>query len=181
MIRLVLPLTLIGAYAASPYVSLYEMGQAVRHGDTRALASDIDWSSVREGLKEDIADGITGDPMPTTSPAVANSDDLPPFGESFVTSMAGNVVDRTVTPQHLAQTMTALRAAGAAPAQPVVEQARFQGPTTFMVALRSPRSPDSETVRLRLDLVPSEWGMRWEVTRAWIPEAMLAQSETHSS
>ena len=167
MIRLVLPLTLIGAYAASPYVSLYEMGQAVRHGDTRALASDIDW--------------ITGDPMPTTSPAVANSDDLPPFGESFVTSMAGNVVDRTVTPQHLAQTMTALRAAGAAPAQPVVEQARFQGPTTFMVALRSPRSPDSETVRLRLDLVPSEWGMRWEVTRAWIPEAMLAQSETHSS
>jgi hypothetical protein len=181
MIRLVLPLTLLGAYAASPYISLYEMGQAVSSGDTRTLCADIDWTNVREGLKEDIADGIAGQPIPdNTSPAVAESDDLPPFGASFVTNMAGNVVDRTVTPQHLAQTMHAMRAAGAVPSRPIIDLARFVAPTTFMVAMHAASAPEN-TVRLRLDLVPSNWGMRWEVTRAWIPEAMLAQSETHAS
>jgi hypothetical protein len=179
MIRLVLPLTLIGAYAASPYISLYEMGQAVSSGDTKTLCAAIDWTNVREGLKEDIADGITGQPVAST-PAVAESDDLPPFGSGFVSNLAGNMVDRTVTPQHLAQTMRALRAGGAAPARPVVDQARFVTPTTFMVAVHSATAPES-TVRLRLDLVPSRWGMRWQVTRAWLPESMLAQTETHAS
>jgi hypothetical protein len=180
MIRLVFAITLLGAYAASPYISLYEMGQAVSAGDTRTLCADIDWANVREGLKEDIADGITGQAVPDTSPAVAESDDLPPFGASFVSNMAGNVVDRTVTPQHLAQTMHAMRAGGAVPSRPIVEQARFVAPTTFMVAIHSANAPEN-TVRLRLDLVPSKWGMRWEVTRAWIPETMLAQTETHAS
>jgi hypothetical protein len=181
MIRLVFPLAVLGVYAASPYMSLYEMGRAVGQGDVRTLCNDIDWASVREGIKEDIADGMTGDAMPNASPAVAQSDDLPPFGESFVNNMAGNVVDRTVTPQHLAQTVTALRAAGARPERPIVEQAHFDNPTSFTVALRAAHAPATDTVRLRLNLIPVGWGMRWEVTRAWIPQTMLARSETHTS
>jgi hypothetical protein len=182
MIRLAMPVALLGAYAVSPYLSLFEMGQALKHGDVATLSASIDWKQVRAGLKEDIADGITGEPTPTASPAVANSDDLPPFGSGFVTNVAANMVDRTVTPLHLAQTVSAMRAAGAPCERPVVESAHFEGPGTFMVSLRPAHAAaDSPAVRLRLDLVSTQWGMRWEITRAWLPESVLAQSETHTS
>jgi hypothetical protein len=182
MIRLAMPIALLGAYVASPYLSLFEMGQALKHGDVATLSADIDWAQVRDGLKQDIADGITGEPTPSATPAVAESDDLPPFGSGFVTNVAANVVDRTVTPAHLAQTVSAMRAAGAPCERPVLESAHFEGPGTFLVSLRPAHSAaDSSTVKLRLDLVSTQWGMRWEVTRAWLPESLLAQSETHTS
>ena len=84
-------------------------------GDAQTLAADIEWDGVREGLKEDIADGITG--QPGSSTAVA-SDALPAFGSGFVRSMAGNMVDETVTPEHLATSFSALQAAGANHTQP---------------------------------------------------------------
>jgi hypothetical protein len=181
MLRFALPIALVAAYGASPYLSLYEMGQAVRQGDTRTLCADIDWDHVRDGLKEDIADGMTGEPAPTeaTATAPANPDDLPPFGSGFVTNMAGNVVDRTVTPSHLAETMGAWRATGTKAPRPAVEAAHFTSPTSFSVALRPAGAAD--TVRLRLDLQRTNDGLRWKVTRAWIPESMLEKSETHTS
>ena len=178
MIRFALPIAFLAAYGASPYLSLYEMGQAVRHGDATALCADIDWNRVRDGLKEDIADGITGEPAATVSNATANDDDLPPFGSGFVTNMAGNVVDRTVTPGHLTDSIGAMHAAHAVSARPAVERAYFTSPTSFTVSLR-PAGEDS--VRLRLDLEESAAGLRWQVTRAWIPAAMLEKSDTHPS
>jgi hypothetical protein len=182
MIRMAMPVALLAAYAASPYLSLFEMGQALKHGDVATLSAAIDWDQVRDGLKQDIADGITGEATPAAAPAVASSDDLPPFGSGFVTNVAANVVDRTVTPQHLAQTMNAMQAAGASCDRPVLENAYFEGPRTFMVSLRPAHAAsNTPAVKLRLDLVATDWGMRWEVTRAWLPESMLAQSETHTS
>jgi hypothetical protein len=176
---LALPLVMGVAYAASPYLALYQMGQAMRHGDARALCADISWDQVRDGLKEDIADGIAGEPQTTTHAAVeASADDLPPFGASFVTNLAGNVVDRTVTPGHLIETMSTLRAAGTSAARPDIEAAHFTSPTSFTVALRP---PGEDVVRLRMDLKPTPGGLRWEVTRAWIPQSMLEKSETHAS
>ena len=178
MMRFAAPLALLVAYGASPYISLYEMGQAVRHGNAGALCADIDWDGVRSGLKQDIADGITGEPAATEATATTNDDDLPPFGSGFVTNMAGNVVDRTVTPRHLTESIGAMHAAGAAPSAPTLEQAYFTSPTSFTVALRP---AGGDTVRLRLDLMRAPGGLRWEVTRAWIPASMLEKSETHTS
>jgi hypothetical protein len=93
--------------------------------------------------------------------------------------MAGNVVDRTVTPAHLAETMGALRAAGAKAPRPALEAAYFTSPTSFTVAFRPANTTDP--VRLRLDLQRTQDGLRWKVTRAWIPETMLEKSETHTS
>jgi hypothetical protein len=174
---------LLTAYAASPYVSLYEIGQDVRQQNIRALTADVDWGRLREGLKEDIADGITGVPGQAAVTAAAvtqDNDDLPPFGSGFVNNMAGNMVDETVTPQHLASTVGTLRAAGAA--HMVVSRAFFTSPTSFLVALRMDEARSrSPAVKLRLDLVRSGMGLSWKVTRAWVPEEMLAASEAHSS
>jgi hypothetical protein len=70
---------------------------------------------LREGLKQDIADGITGEPGQTLQVNATSNDDLPPFGSGFVTNMAGAMVDQTVTPQHLANMAGTLKAAGAHP------------------------------------------------------------------
>ena len=50
------------AYAAAPYVALYQLGQAIRHGDAALLASLVDWDEVREGIKEDICDAASDPP-----------------------------------------------------------------------------------------------------------------------
>jgi hypothetical protein len=171
---------LLTAYAAWPYVSLYQLTQDLRRHDVGALTTAIDWARLREGLKEDIADGITGEPAEAATPATAHAgdDDLPPFGASFVSDMAGNIVDRTCTPQHLAATIATLRAAGVQ--HMVVSRAFFTSPTSFMVALRVANSRDI-AVRLRLDLVRDGAVLDWKVTRAWVPVEMLAAAEPRAS
>jgi hypothetical protein len=92
--------------------------------------------------------------------------------------MAGNIVDRTCTPQHLAATIATLRSAGVQ--HVVVSRAFFTSPTSFMVALRMANSRDV-AVRLRLDLVRAGVTLDWKVTRAWVPVEMLAAAEPRAS
>jgi hypothetical protein len=169
----------LGAYAASPFIALYHMGQAMRHGDAASLCADVSWNEVREGLKEDIADGITGEPGATD--VASNNDDLPAFGASFVTGIAGNVVDRTVTPQHMVVALATLRKAGVV-SRPSILFAHFTSPVSFEVAFRLPEErPSDSPVRLRLHFVTGPEGAGWVVTRAWLPESLLTQSDTHTS
>lgn len=182
------PLALFAAYAASPYVTLYELGQDMRSGNAAALCAAIDWARVRSGLKQDLADSITGEPAATpavatgTPRAGAADDDLPPFGSGFVTNLAGNVIDRTVTPRHLAETLQEFTAASAAAPSPDIAEARFLSPTRFTVAFH-PTGEKAELgmVRLRLDLVRQGARLRWMVTHADIPPAMLEKTDTHTS
>lgn len=177
-----LPAALLVAYAASPFMTLYEMGADMRRGDAAALARDIDWDSVRSGLKQDIAQAITGEPQAAPAVAQSSDDDLPPFGAGFVTNVAGGVVDRTVTPAHLAETLHAITAAHGAAPRPLVEEARFTSPTSFTIALLpTGEAGEAGLVRLRLDLVGSGGNLRWMVTRADIPPAMLEKTDTHTS
>jgi hypothetical protein len=171
---------LVGAYGAWPFVSLYEIRQDVQSHNVRALTADIDWPLLREGLKEDIADGITGETGQTVQVNASASDDLPPFGSGFVNNMAGNMVDQTVTPQHLAMTVGTLQAAGAH--RMTVSQAYFAGPTRFMVALSAaPAAASKPALRLQMDLVRTGMSMRWKITRAWLPPDMLEAAESHAS
>jgi hypothetical protein len=169
---------LIGVYAASPYISLYKIDRDIRHRNLAALAQDFDWSSLRTGLKEDIADGITGVPGQAQTIS-ANSDDLPPFGSGFVTNMAGTLVDHTCNPAHLADAMGTLDAAGA----PVhISRAFFTSPTSFTVALRmGSAGHHPPALRFRLDLVRDGMRFGWKVTRIWMPAEMLAATDPHAS
>jgi Protein of unknown function (DUF2939) len=170
-------------YAAAPYVYLWRLYRALEQGDAVTLTQVVDWNSVRQGLKDDIAEGIIGLP-PSTRTIASNT--LPAFGTGFVTGIASNVVDEQITPQHLAQ---AMREAEPVEARPRVEapgtgggygsleHAFFTGPTTFLVRIRLP-GQDQEDPPLRMEL--NLCGGGWKVIRAWIPQDLMDEAKFHT-
>lgn len=159
------------SYVAYPYVTLYRLGQAIRHGDAPALQSMVDWPAVREGIKEDICDLVIDEPA-----EVQNGVQLPPFGAGFVRGIAANAVDEKVTPEAL------LAAAGQQPAaQPEkhgaavkVRWAFFAGPAAFIVDLHAP-GQDSP-IRLQMDLRDGIW----QVTRVWLPPELIGYADART-
>ncbi len=155
------------AYAASPYVALWRLESALQTGDAATLEHDIDWKSVREGLKQDIADGIIG---PLQTQLASNT--LPPFGSSFVNGIADTAVEREVTPQNLIAVMRQMRRPTESPASMLdcFSWAFFQSPTSFEVVVSQPSDdPDEGHLRVRLELHQGHW----MVMRAWIPQDLV--------
>lgn len=159
------------AYALSPYIALWRLEAAVERGDTVALERGIDWRSVRDGLKQDIADGIIG-PAQTQTQLTANA--LPPFGASFITGIADTAIDRDVTPQNLIAVMRQMRPA---------EKSRnpfscfawafFESPTAFTVTVRNEDDEGDEShLRLRMELHHG----RWMLMRAWVPQDLVERA-----
>jgi hypothetical protein len=160
-------LLIVGSYAIYPYVTLYRLGEAIRHGDAATLQSMVDWPAVREGIKEDICDLVIDDQA-----EVKVGTKLPPFGAGFVRGIAQNAVDARVNPESLA-------AAAKQPATPngsavQVSWAFFSGPSAFVVDLNAPGQ--SSPIRLELDL--REGG--WQVTRVWLPPELLTQANART-
>ncbi|HTI82048.1 MAG TPA: DUF2939 domain-containing protein [Acetobacteraceae bacterium] len=160
-------LLVAGAYAVYPYVTLYRLGEAIRHGDAVTLQSMVDWPAVREGIKEDICDLVIDDP-----PEVKVGSKLPAFGAGFVRGIAQNAVDARVNPESLA-------AAAKQPAMPngasvQVSWAFFSGPSAFVVDLNAPGQ--SSPIRLELDLRDGGW----QVTRVWLPPELLTQANART-
>jgi hypothetical protein len=153
------------AYVAYPYVTLYRLGSAIQRADAATLESLVDWPAVREGIKEDVCDLASENPVPKTGAA------LPPFGASFMRGITSNAIDQAVTPQ-------ALLAATSAPTLPAniraprgaevhVGWAFFDGLTTFMISLHAPGQV--EPLKLEMDLHNGEW----RVQRVWLPAELL--------
>ncbi len=149
-----------GSYVAYPFVTLYQLRTAVRDGDTAALGKLIDWSSVREGIKEDICDLVLDEPGDT-----AKKGQLPAFGASFVRGVTGNSVDREFTAERLADI--------AHPASPStnddasISWAFFASPARFSIAVSV--IGHVEPVKAEMELT----GLRWRVRRIWIPATIL--------
>jgi hypothetical protein len=159
--RILAVAAVLGAgYLCYPYATLYRLDTAMRHADAEALRSMVDWYAVREGLKEDICDMVLDE---TTS--VRPSNELPPFGESFVRGMTGNVVDQAVTPETL---VSMSRVATPVPvADAHVVWAFFSNPTEFSISVRA--SGASEPIRMVMELRR----LRWQVRRVWLPNELL--------
>lgn len=154
------------AYVAYPYVTLYRLGSAVQTGDAVALRGLVNWPQVRAGIKQDICAHIGKTPR-----AEKVSDSLPPFGASFARGIATNVVDQTVTPQHLVEiTRREEFATGTAPRSPHVTWAFFAGPARFIADLDAPG--EKAPIRLQLTLRDGVW----QLTRIWLPHGMLGQA-----
>lgn len=180
-------------YLASPFWALYRLHEAVQRGDVATLAAAVDWDAVREGLKEDICDEITGEPEPQHDAkprvqTISHADALPAFGASFVAGMASNMVDQVVTPEGLANALRQ-RAPGpgdiahgtAAEASPFamvgIGWSFFDGPTSFNARLRaSGETPDDPPVVLHMELVRGAW----RLTRVTLPPSLLTQVQSHT-
>ena len=167
----------IAAYLVWPYVTLYRIGDALRHGDVQTLTADVEWDSVREGLKEDIADNI----MPKSSGASLDGvGGLPPFGSGFAAGIAGNMVDQAVTPDNLAGNQTTLQVGQGG--RESLHSAWFSGLTEFEASFQlSNADADSSLVRVKLDLVQDGWLPQWRVTRVWVPMPLLHNLQTHTT
>jgi len=159
------------AYVIYPYATLYRLGLAIRHGDAATLQSMVDWSAVREGIKEDICDLVIDEPKD----AKANGQ-LPPFGAGFVRGIAGNAVDAKVTPEALVAAASDQPAAKPAQqgAAVRVSWAFCNSPAGFQVDLRAPGQ--AEPIRLQLDLRSGAW----RVTRVWLPAELLGAANART-
>jgi hypothetical protein len=153
------------AYVVYPYVTLARLGAAMERGDSKTLEALVDWSKVREGIKEDICDNVTD------APTQANDNGLRPFGFSFVRGVASNVIDAHVSPHGiLAVARRYDPATRSLDALSGVRWAFFESPTTFMAELHPPGSlAGSPPMRVQMELR----GMDWKVTRVWLPPKML--------
>jgi len=165
-------LVLLTGYAAYPYLTLLQLGQAIRQGDAATLQSLVAWSKVRQGIKEDICDMVV-DPPDSSSPPGA----LPGFGSGFVRGVASSAVDQRVTPEALvAATQPGLPdappASGPRGADVHVNWAFFESPTLFSVSLNAPGQ--TEDIKLQLELRDA----RWRVTRVWLPMELLRQGNS---
>jgi Protein of unknown function (DUF2939) len=157
-------------YGIYPYVALYRLGQAIRSGDSVGLEAMVDWTSVREGIKEDICDLVIDQP-----PQEQANGKLPPFGAGFVRGIATNVVDRQVTPEALVaatQGPDATKVTRGAAVQ--VRWAFFASPSAFVVDMYAPGQ--ATPIRLQMDLHSGTW----HVTRVWLPPDLLAQANART-
>lgn len=165
---------LVAAYMASPYVALWRLQAALDRGDTQALEKSIDWTSIRAGLKEDIAEGVIG---PTQQQAAA--DTLPPFGTSFITGIADTTVEREVTPQNLIAVMRQMHAPPSATDDATSNPfasfawAFFESPTVFNITVRN-ADDDTDTAHLRLRMVLRHG--QWTLIRAWVPQDIVERA-----
>jgi hypothetical protein len=187
---------LVLAYVAAPYVTLWRLANALRNGDARTLEAVIDWNAVRDGLKQDVAEGIVGLPEDDTpEPQLASNtgvaataqyaaNTLPPFGASFMTGIAGTMIDREVTPRHLIALMRQLAPAdqptgATALLQSVgqIDHAFFDGPGSFVLRIRcAGQDDDDPPLRVRLEL----HGAAWRVVRAWVPQDLIERASART-
>ena len=169
---------LLGAcYAGGPFLTLWRLSQALDCGDPAPLRSLVDWTAVRQGLKDDIAEGVIGMPRET----LVASNTLPPFGASFVSGIAGAEVDRAFTPQGLLQMARRLdppppdHPAGAP--FPTIIAAMFSTLTQFDLRLRAPcQEADEQPLHVRLAFRTGVW----RVVRIWVPQDMMDRASSRS-
>jgi hypothetical protein len=170
-------------YMAYPYVALYQLDSALRRGDSGKLAAMIDWDQVREGLTDDICDGLIAEPA-GAKPAANSATTLPPFGASFMKGIAANAVDSAVTPETLVRLVShKAEAADGNPRPPQslgvdgahVKWAFFDSPSTFSLWVHTAdEPPDEDPVKLRMQLIDGSW----MITRVWLPPAMLKRARS---
>jgi hypothetical protein len=173
------------AYAAMPYMTLWRLATALREGNSRTLEALIDWDSVRDGLKEDVADGIVGIPEDTTATTQVASNTLPPFGASFISGIAGSLIDRDVTPQHLVALIRQLAPAEPTALGPVtligalggIDHAFFDSPTSFTLRMHC-AGQDAEDPPLRVQLKLHDGA--WRVVRAWVPQDLIERANSRT-
>lgn len=178
---------LAAGYVAYPYVTLLRLGDAIRRGDATPLEALVEWDQVREGIKEDICDNALPAPPVQQTAEDHQSGSLPPFGFSFVRGIAGNVIDKNVTPTALVSAAQHFnsgdsdRAESSGPAEPPANPrivwAFFDSATSFCVELMPPGDATAhQPIRIQMELTRGQW----KVTRAWLPPAMLVQANART-
>lgn len=156
-------------YLSAPYVTMWWLYSALCAEDAVTLQAMIDWDRVRSGIKQDVMEGLIG----VAEPQMVIMNRLPPFGTGFAGGIASTFVDRTITPQSVAVMLRAMgeQTTGEAPyGSGALGAAFFSSPMVFTLSVRAPgQDPEDPPLRVQMELR----GMRWIVTRAWVPQDLI--------
>jgi hypothetical protein len=156
-------------YAVSPALAVWTLMTAVQDGDVTVLQKDVDWNSVRAGLKQDVSDGVIASFSGAPSGTQLASNVLPPFGASFVSSIAGTAIDHEVTAENVIAISRRMRTDVSESGMLTrIAEVRFDSPTEFTCAIYG---DDEDDGLLKLHLALR--GGHWVVVRAWIPQDMI--------
>ncbi len=146
---LILPLILMLGYAASPYIALWRLNQALIHNDERRLESLVDLDAIRleigRALNKDQASAIG-----------QVSDSFIVWLEQGLRRHGTAVLDELVTLDWVRAQLT-LETSPSAGFFPAMTWAFFDGPASVLVRLGEPHE---HPVLFRLSRV----GLRWRVT-----------------
>ena len=158
---------LAACYVGGPFLTFWRISRALDAGDVAVLNSAIDWNAVRQGLKDDLAEGLIGVPRET----LLASNALPPFGASFATGIVASEVDGAVTPEALGHAAHVLDPpSGSGFEMPAIVGAGFHSLTGFDLRVRLPCQPDDEEpLHLRMAFRDG----RWQVVRVWVPQDLM--------
>lgn len=160
---------LAAGYAASPALAVWKLMTAVRNGDVAALQRNVDWNAVRDGMKQDISDGVIAAFGGSPNATQLASNVLPPFGASFVSSIAANAIDHEVTAEKVAAMSRRIQTGESDDGLiSRIAQLRFDSPTEFTFAVRGDDEDDG-LLKLHLRLQDGHWVL----VRAWIPQDMI--------
>ncbi|QER38334.1 DUF2939 domain-containing protein [Acinetobacter suaedae] len=179
MFSIMLVLLVFGYLFASPYLTIYQIRQAIEQEDSAALASHIDFPSVRQSLKDQVNAQMLQD-MPQ---APSSERGLAAFGAILASSMLDKVVDVMVSPQGVAMLMQGKQLKDSLPLQansdfqtpPSSEstssthaekasyKGRYQSFNQFAVEIQHPHN------RFPTKIILQRTGLSWKVTQIQLP------------
>ena len=155
-----------------PYYTAYSIGQAINDGDTATLESRVSWSSVRQGIKDDVNARFLNAGQDKANPFAGLVATLAPA----VTSM----IDAFITPAGMAALIrkrdpkVANQEISGQPNGRVEDQklqlgnvkyAFFTGPTSFLIVLGDSRKSDDTLLEITMRF--QDFG--WKITRVYLP------------
>lgn len=145
-------LGLAGLYVTSPVASALQVATAIQRGDAEALATHVDWSSLRPAMAAELS-------------ARARDQETRPM-PAFIVGMARDMAARLSDPDTLADLLNA-HLSQDAPAREMLGRVRIRGVGLWEIELSPPRAPQRAT-RLTLALT-DPLRLRWEVRAITLP------------
>jgi hypothetical protein len=156
-----------GLLYASPYLTLYQMYQAVERRDAQAISNSVDFPALRESVKANLQSVVLKETAKQNNPI------LNLIGAALGGALADPVIDNMVTPQGVMALLEGQRLqAGNGGTQSLSEKAaqvdvnpRYESLNRFVVGVK-PKGEDVPPV----DVVLSREGLGWKITEVRLPK-----------
>ncbi|WHP04734.1 MULTISPECIES: DUF2939 domain-containing protein [Acinetobacter] len=183
-VSIVVIILLVFVYVyASPYLVIYQIRQALKHEDSTALASYVDFPSVRQGIKDQLNTELV---KKFPEHAQASEGGFAAFGALLASSMVDKMVDVMVSPQGVAMLLQGKKLKESLPFQAQPEQSeqqqtqageqakeklsyhgKYQSFNRFTVEIRHPQKQPP------INVILQRQGLSWKVTQIVLPIEQL--------
>ena len=150
----------VALWVAWPYWAIYDLQTALVNGDKVRLASLVDWTSVRDGVREDLK-------VAYTKKIVATDPRL----QALTEAMSSAAIDRVVNEQINASSLSEMARNGLRDSNPMgqVRYAFFEGsPLVFRMDIGAEFSTEQERTIYLL-----EWSLGWRLKRIIVAPYLL--------